>query len=98
MPRLLAIDVGNTQTALGLFEEVELTRQWRLATEAHRTEDELGILLGGLVDLRSDDGIALSPTVPAPVRSYEELADGAGLPQLVLGTVVRTGIPVTYDS
>ena len=98
MPRLLAIDVGNTQTALGLFEEVELTRQWRLATEAHRTGDELGILLGGLVDLRSVDGIALSSTVPALVRSYEELADGAGVPLLVLGPGVRTGIPVAYDN
>jgi type III pantothenate kinase len=98
MPRLLAIDVGNTQTALGLFEQAELTRHWRLATEAHRTGDELGILLGGLVDLHSVDGITLSSTVPALVRSYEELADGAGVALLVLGPGVRTGIPVAYDN
>jgi type III pantothenate kinase len=98
MPRLLAIDVGNTQTAVGLFEEAELTRHWRLATEAHRTGDELGILLGGLVDLHSVDGIVLSSTVPALVRSYEELADGAGAALLVLGPGVRTGIPVAYDN
>jgi type III pantothenate kinase len=98
MPRLLAIDVGNTQTALGLFEQAELTRHWRLATEAHRTGDELGILLGGLVDLHSVDGITLSSTVPALVRAYEELADGAGVALLVLGPGVRTGIPVAYDN
>jgi type III pantothenate kinase len=98
MPRLLAIDVGNTQTALGLFEQAELTRHWRLATEAHRTGDELGILLGGLVDLHSVDGITLSSTVPALVRSYEELAEGAGVALLVLGPGVRTGIPVAYDN
>jgi type III pantothenate kinase len=98
MPRLLAIAVGNTQTALGLFEQAELTRHWRLATEAHRTGDELGILLGGLVDLHSVDGITLSSTVPALVRAYEELADGAGVALLVLGPGVRTGIPVAYDN
>ena len=98
MPRLLAIDVGNTQTALGLFEDAELTRHWRLATEAHRTGDELGILLGGLVDLHSIDGIVLSSTVPALVRSYEELTVGAGVALLVLGPGVRTGIPVAYDN
>ena len=53
MSGLLAIDVGNTQTALGMFENGELTRQWRLATEPQRTGDELGLFLGGLLDLGS---------------------------------------------
>ena len=41
MTGLLAVDVGNTQTALGLFEGGELTKRWRLATEPQRTGDEL---------------------------------------------------------
>src|SRR5436305_10510908 len=98
MSRLLTIDVGNTQTVLGLYEDTELARHWRLATEAQRTGDELGILLAGLVEVGSLDGIVLSSTVPALVRSYEELADGAGVPLLVLGPGVRTGIPVAYDN
>src|SRR2546430_16022962 len=98
MSRLLAIDVGNTQTVLGLYEETELARHWRLATEAQRTGDELGILLAGLVEVGSLDGIVLSSTVPALVRSYEEVADGAGIQLLVLGPGVRTGIPVAYDN
>src|SRR5436309_855495 len=91
-------DVGNTQTVLGLYEDTELARHWRLATEAQRTGDELGILLAGLVEVGSLDGIVLSSTVPALVRSYEEVADGAGIQLLVLGPGVRTGIPVAYDN
>ena len=46
---LLAIDVGNTQTVLGLFDGDRLAETWRLATEPRRTGDELGLTLGGLV-------------------------------------------------
>ena len=40
---LLAVDVGNTQTALGLYEDEQLGEHWRLATELQRTGDELGV-------------------------------------------------------
>src|SRR3989440_8191191 len=97
MAGLLAVDVGNTQTALGLFEGGELTRRWRLATEPQRTGDELGLFLGGLVDLTSLEGICLASTVPALIRSYEELATAAGVRLLVLGPGTKTGIPIRYD-
>jgi len=97
MAGLLAVDVGNTQTALGLFENAELTRRWRLATEPQRTGDELGLFLGGLLDLSSIEGISLASTVPSLVRSYEELATGAGVTLLVLGPGTKTGIPIRYD-
>jgi len=97
MAGLLAVDVGNTQTALGLFENAELTRRWRLATEPQRTGDELGLFLGGLLDLSSIEGISLASTVPSLVRSYEELATGAGVMLLVLGPGTKTGIPIRYD-
>src|SRR5436189_419521 len=97
MTGLLAVDVGNTQTALGLFEGGELTRHWRLATEPQRTGDELGLFLGGLLDLGSLDGISLASTVPALIRSHTELAAGVAVPLLVLGPGTRTGIPMRYD-
>jgi type III pantothenate kinase len=97
MAGLLAIDVGNTQTALGLFEDGTLARHWRLATEPQRTGDELRLFLGGLLELGSLDGISLASTVPTLIRSYEELAAGVGAPLLVLGPGTRTGIPVRYD-
>jgi type III pantothenate kinase len=94
---LLAIDVGNTQTALGLYEDGELKRHWRVATEPQRTGDELGLLLGGLLELGSVDGICLASTVPALIRSYEELAAFGESPFLVVGPGTRTGIPLRYD-
>ncbi|HYY63417.1 MAG TPA: type III pantothenate kinase [Gaiellaceae bacterium] len=97
MAGLLAIDVGNTQTALGLFDGGALARHWRLATEPQRTGDELRLFLGGLLELASLDGICLASTVPTLIRSYEELAAGVGNPLLVLGPGTRTGIPIRYD-
>jgi len=97
MAGLLAVDVGNTQTALGLFEGGVLARHWRLATEPQRTGDELRLFLGGLLDLGSLEGMCLASTVPTLIRSYEELAAGVGIALLVLGPGTRTGIPIRYD-
>jgi type III pantothenate kinase len=100
---LLAVDVGNTQTVLGLFDGERLAEHWRVATEAERTGDELAALLSDLLSLRGlgfDDvsGICLSSTVPLLVRAYQELAERQiGAPLLVLGPGTRTGIPVLYD-
>jgi type III pantothenate kinase len=47
----MAVDVGNTQTVLGLSEGVELRGQWRIATEAQRTSDELAVVFAGLLGL-----------------------------------------------
>jgi type III pantothenate kinase len=97
MPGLVAIDVGNTQTVLGLYEGEELGRHWRLATEPQRTGDELGLLVRGLLDLSAVEGTWLASTVPALIRSYEELAAAAGARLLVVGPGTRTGIPLRYD-
>src|SRR5215216_4175119 len=96
---LLAIDVGNTQTALGLFDGDTLSEHGRLATDGNRTGDELGALFGDLVDLDSVDGICLSSTVPALVREFELFAERwAKAPLLVVGPGAKTGIPVRYDN
>jgi type III pantothenate kinase len=95
---LLAIDVGNTQTVFGLYQDEELAEHRRLATEARRTGDELGVLYGGLVDLDRVDGICLASSVPALVRSHEELAGRfTQAPILVVGPGTRTGLPIRYD-
>src|SRR5689334_3284642 len=57
---LLAIDVGNTQTVFGLFDGDRLAEHWRVATEAHRTGDELGALVTDFLDLERVGGICLS--------------------------------------
>ncbi len=95
---LLAVDVGNTQTVFALFEDGRLVEHWRVATEAHRTGDELGALVGRFIDLGQVSGVCLSSTVPALVREYEVFAKRwAQAPLLVVGPGIRTGIPIRYD-
>jgi type III pantothenate kinase len=95
---LLAVDVGNTQTVFGLYDGNELGERWRIATEAHRTGDELGALLADFLDLGALDGICLSSTVPRLLREYEHLAERwAKAPLLVVGPGVKTGIQIHYD-
>jgi type III pantothenate kinase len=95
---LLAVDVGNTQTVLGLFEGERLTEQRRIGTEPERTGDELAVLLRGLFDLDGLEGICLASTVPALLRAYEDFAERwARTRLLVVGPGTRTGIPLRYD-
>jgi type III pantothenate kinase len=95
---LLAVDVGNTQTALGLYDGDTLADHWRIATEPERTGDELGVLFGRLLEFDSLDGIALASSVPQLVREYELLAGRwARAPILVLGPGTKTGLPIRYD-
>jgi type III pantothenate kinase len=95
---LLAVDVGNTQTVFGLYEGPELGERWRIATEAHRTGDELGALLADFLDPSGLDGIVLSSTVPRLIREYEHVAERwAKAHLLVLGPGVPTGIAIRYD-
>jgi Type III pantothenate kinase len=97
-PMLLAIDAGNTQTVLGLYDGEALRDHWRVATERRTTADELGVLLGGFLDFDGIDGIVLASTVPALVREYEAFADRwAGARFLVVGPGISTGIPIRYD-
>jgi type III pantothenate kinase len=95
---LLAVDVGNTQTMFGLFDGPELTEHWRIATERHRSGDELGAQYKSFLDLGRVNGIALASTVPQLVRSYQEFAERYTEAELLeLGPGVKTGITVRYD-
>jgi type III pantothenate kinase len=95
---LLAVDVGNTQTVLGLYDGERLADHWRLATERTRTGDELGVFFRGLFEFDVLTGVCLSSTVPQLIREYEALAERWFLaPLLVVGPGVRTGIPIRYD-
>jgi type III pantothenate kinase len=96
---LLAVDCGNTQTVFGLYDGERLVEQWRVATDATRTGDELGTLIGDLVDLETVTGVCLSSTVPTLVREYEHFAERwARAPLLVIGPGIRTGIPMRHDA
>jgi type III pantothenate kinase len=101
---LLAIDVGNTQTHLGMFREDRLVEHWRFATVRFATADELAMVLASLLQLRglslgdADAGV-VSSVVPTLAHEYEELIerylDGRGA---LVGPGLRTGMPIRIDS
>src|SRR5687768_2623600 len=99
----MAVDVGNTQTVLGLFDGEELLGQWRVASEANRTADELAVFLAGLLALEGlrPGGISafiVSSVVPALTRSYRNLASGNfGVPFYVVKAEMETGLDNRYD-
>ena len=77
---LLAIDVGNTHTVLGLFDGDDLVEHWRIATESHRTADEIAVVLRGLLaqppgPAGADvvDGVALCSTVPSVLHEMRDM-------------------------
>jgi type III pantothenate kinase len=95
---LLAVDVGNTSTVFGLFGGDGLAEHWRIATERHKSGDELGALYKSFLELERVDGICLSSTVPQLSRSYAEFAERYTDAELLeLGPGVKTGVPVRYD-
>src|SRR3954465_12372110 len=95
---LLALDGVNPSTVFGLFDGVELTDHWRIATERQKSGDELGALYRSFVDLSEVRGIALASTVPQLIRSYGEFAERyTSAEVLEVGPGVKTGIPIRYD-
>jgi type III pantothenate kinase len=101
---LLALDVGNTQMVLGLFEGERLRRNWRLATRKDATADELGVLFGSLIegdvsDRRQVEGMIVSSVVPDLTRTVDALArDHLGMKPLFVGPGVKTGMPILYEN
>ncbi len=97
---ILAIDIGNTETMLGLFEGYEVGDSWRLSTERHRTGDELFLQLGSLLAARAEgvalpERIVVASVVPALDRSWDEAAARLGLPLRRIDW--RTDLPIRLE-
>ena len=87
---LLAIDMGNTQTALGLFDGTELVRSWRMPTDRTYTADEIHMRLYGYfhmcdLDLSQVDAIAFAGVVPELSRDWHEVANRLAATSVVVG-------------
>jgi type III pantothenate kinase len=98
---LLTIDVGNTNTVIGLFAGDDLVDSWRIKTDARATADEIALLLRGLlVDHPPPDGIAACSTVPAVLHELRQVFGRyyATVPCVIVEPGVRTGVPVLYDN
>ena len=70
---LLAIDVGNTNTVLGLFDGERWSHSWRIKTDARNTADELMLTFPGLLKDIAVTGISACSTVPAALRELRTM-------------------------
>jgi type III pantothenate kinase len=101
---LLALDIGNTQTALGLYDGERLVGHWRLTTIASRTADELRLWLDGLLELEGFDpsdvtGVAVSSVVPKITGTFRAVASKlTSGPVVVVEPGVKTGMPIMIDN
>jgi type III pantothenate kinase len=97
---LLAVDIGNTNTVLGVFDAETLVESWRVKTDARDTADELALAYRGLLHDIPVDGVAACSTVPAVLGELRVMLSRyyPSLPALVVEPGVRTGVPLLYDN
>jgi len=111
---LLAIDVGNTQTVLGLYDPASdhgqgcaagLVEHWRISTDPDRTSDEMSVLVRSLLDTAGVDfdddltGAAICSGVPRILANLRDMVDRyLPVPTVVIEPGVRTGMPILYDN
>jgi type III pantothenate kinase len=101
---LLAVDVGNTQTHIGMFRDGALVEHWRFATVRESTADELATVLVGLLELRGlalkdIDGAIVSSVVPQLVHEYDGVSERylGGVVKIV-GPGLKSGIPIRTEN
>ncbi len=101
---LLVIDVGNTETVLGLFDGKKLVHDWRIRTVVHHTVDEYGMLIlslykSGKIGSRAVKDIIISCVVPPMLNIMEPLCRKYfDLKPLIVGPGIKTGMPILYDN
>ena len=101
---LLALDVGNTNTVVGVFEGQTLLRHWRLSTRREGMRDEYAMLIKGLFDFAGLDfqgvsAVIISSVVPPLQGPLEEMVrQYFGVEPMVVGPGIKTGMPILYES
>jgi type III pantothenate kinase len=103
---LLAIDVGNTNTVLGLYnlESPELVAEWRITTHKNQTSDEYGVLFMSLFAMRQIDvskisAIVVSSVVPPLDTTIRRLCERYfGLRPMFVEPGIKTGMPLLVDN
>ncbi len=101
---LLAMDIGNTNTVLGLFDDTQIIQDWRIRTEVNATVDEYGILIRSLfaahgVAPATIQHIIISCVVPPVLNSVERFCSKYfQVEPLIVGPGIKTGMPIFYDN
>src|SRR3989338_9849293 len=107
---LLAIDVGNTNIVLGLYQKKKLIIHWRIETDMERTEDEYAAILKGLFSItgypqgetmKFEDikDVIISCVVPPILPIFDSLSKKYfRATPMVVGPGIKTGVPILYDN
>jgi type III pantothenate kinase len=101
---LLALDIGNTNVTIGVFDGERIAATWRLATDVHRQPDEYALQLKNLLPMKgvaidAIDGVVLCSVVPPLTVVFEDACSFLfDIQPLVVGTGTRTGVRVRYDN
>lgn len=97
---LLAIDVGNTNTVLGIFDGKVLVRSWRVKTDPRNTSDELWLQFGTLVADFEITGLAVCSTVPATLREMRTMINSyfPDIRTTIVEPGIKTGVPLLVDN
>lgn len=101
---LLAIDIGNTNTVIGMFDGDKLVVHWRLASQKHRTADEYGILIKEFfllneIEISGITDVIISCVVPPLLPVLKEMSHKYfQVNSLIVGPETKTGLSILYDN
>ncbi|MEK4027377.1 MULTISPECIES: type III pantothenate kinase [Bacillaceae] len=101
---IFVLDVGNTNTVLGVYEEDELKFHWRIETSRNKTEDEYGMVIKSLfqhVGITFDqiEGIIISSVVPPIMFSLEQMCQKYfNIKPMIVGPGMKTGLNIKYEN
>jgi type III pantothenate kinase len=101
---IFVLDVGNTNTVLGVYDEDNLKYHWRIETNRHKTEDEYGMVIKSLLQHEGlsfvqFDGIIISSVVPPIMFALERMCKKYfGIKPLIVGPGIKTGLNIKYEN
>jgi len=97
---LLTVDVGNTNTVLGIFDGEVMVRSWRVKTDPRTTADELWLQFNALVADYEVTGLSICSTVPATLRELRTMISSyfSKIPTTIVEPGTKTGVPLLVDN
>ena len=101
---ILAIDIGNTNVVMGVYNEDILVKDWRFSSDRSKTSDEYGMLLKSLffyggIDIKEINGVIISSVVPQVNIAFEGMChEYFGIEPLMVGPGMRTGLSIKYEN
>lgn len=101
---IFVLDVGNTNTVIGVYKNDELKHHWRIETSRNKTEDEYGMIIKSLLaheglGFTDFDGIIISSVVPPIMAALERMCEKYfKMKPLIVGAGIKTGLDIKYDN